>query len=584
MDRAAIVNAASIAAYRQQPDGADPEAVRAYWRDVSLGEWQADRLGWSTGQAEAVAYAAADALVVDGEGMPRHVTGSGPGRRVAAGRIEALRAAGFLSEGAPDETGRRRIEATADGRRALMVWQRWSPAPVSKDKRTEREPLAPLHQGEEARRRAVAAERFLRENRQRRDREWAQLQARFAEQDREDALNAQWREANGIRNAFAKRPAGWTVEVQAEQDRAAAQEAAEAAAREAAHVCEVREPEPQPSPVAVEDRPEPAERDPYRYRYTVDGPQRAERYTGPLAQAEGRMRIDGASAQLTIRTHDAGRHGTARREAAEHLADGYGVTTRRTAPDPATGRVHRHTLTVQGDPLKVARFAADLPALLAAVEATATTAVRQLAHWRRKSETGQRHTERHSADRWRSDRRRWRRICIGHLARWVGPLHEGIRPDPGMPDASENWMHWAPRIAETMAHTIGTDAVRDHMSEALLFAKAVHPDESATAPAQVEDQAAGTGEPQTPTAAVEACAELTAADSAPQVTRAPGAKRVPHRPGSGPRIVRRRRPYGSISTRVRSYRPGPPPRVERRTALPTTPAHRTALSRKATRP
>ncbi|MGW0786145.1 hypothetical protein [Streptomyces sp. NPDC002913] len=110
MDR----TAAAAEAYRLQPE--DPAAARAYWRDVTLGEEQADRLGWSSGQAAAVESAAAGTLVLDRDGAPRHVTGTGPGRRVAAGRIATLRRAGYLTDSEPDATGRRRIEATADGR------------------------------------------------------------------------------------------------------------------------------------------------------------------------------------------------------------------------------------------------------------------------------------------------------------------------------------------------------------------------------------------------------------------------------------------------------------------------------------
>ncbi|WP_143169156.1 hypothetical protein [Streptomyces sp. NBRC 110465] len=303
VDRAAV----AADAYRRQPDSADPEAVRAYWRDVTLGEEQADRLGWSAEQATAVAHAASGSLMLDGEGTARHVTGAGAGRRVAAGRIAALCAAGFLSESAPDGTGRRRIEPTADGRRALMVWQRWSPAPVVKDKRTEREALAPLHQGEEARRRAAAAARRMQEWQRETEAKWAEAEARIAVRRREDELNEQWRQANGIRNPWAKRPAGWTAEAQAEADRAAAEEAAEDAAREAAHVCEVREPEP--ATVPAEPSAAPADVAAlFRHRVTVVGSQSRDRCTQPACRSRRPHPSPYppcGTARLTVRTRPA---------------------------------------------------------------------------------------------------------------------------------------------------------------------------------------------------------------------------------------------------------------------------------------
>ncbi|MGW1666472.1 hypothetical protein [Streptomyces microflavus] len=522
--------AVAAEAYRRQPDSTDPEVVRAYWRDVTLGEEQADRLGWSSGQAAAVEYAAAGTLVLDQDGAPRHVTGAGPGRRVAAGRVAALRTAGYLADSAPDATGRRRIEPTADGRRALEVWQAWTPAPVTMDKRTEADALPPLHQGDEARRRSVAAARSQREWERQRKAAWTALQVQIAADRREDELNQQWRQANGVINPFARRPAGWTPEAQAEADRAAELEAAEAAARDAAHVCETRElpaaEAPQTTAPAAAAASAP---DPYRYRYAVEGPQRADRYTGPLARVEGRMRIHDGAARLTVRTHDAGGHGTLRRQAVEHLTTGYGVRARPAPADPATGRTPRHALDIEGDPLAVARFAADIPAILAAVEATATTGVRQLARWRTRADAGQRWSRQHTPAQWRSRRRYWRRTCIQHLARWVGPLHQGSRPEPGLPDEAQDWTQWAPRVAQELAHTIDPETLRDHMAEALLFAQAV--------PSESDQHAAG-----------------------PVMTSGPetaSTGRAPDRFLGRPRISRRDRPCGSISTRARRRRPTP---------------------------
>src|SRR4051812_8856428 len=205
-------------------------------------------------------------------------------------------------------------------------------------------------------------------------------------------------------------------------------------------------------------------RDPYAYAYRVDGRVHAGPYAGPLAETEGRMGIDG-TAVLTVRVHDAGQHGTTRREAAESLAWGYGVRTRRVYADLLADRLDRHALRIEGDPLAVARFAADLPGLLAAIEDAATAMMRRLAGWMRDSAHGQRWTEYHGPQDWRTERRHWRRAFIRHLADFVGPYAPQV--DAPMPDWSEDWLGIPARIAQAIAPTIDTEAVRDHMAEAL---------------------------------------------------------------------------------------------------------------------
>ncbi|MFF4709576.1 hypothetical protein [Streptomyces sp. NPDC001297] len=361
-------------------------------------------------------------------------------------------------------------------------------------------------------------------------------------------------------------------------------------------------------------------RDPYAYAYVVDGRVPARPYAGALAEPEGRMGIIDGTAVLTVRVHDAGQHGTTRREAAERLAWGYGVRTRRVYADLLADRLDRHALRVEGDPLAVARFGADLPGLLAAIEAAATAMMRRLAGWMRDSAHGQRWTEFHGPQDWRTERRYWRRAFIRHLAAFVGPYAPEV--DAPMPDWSENWLGIPARIAQATAHTIDTGAVRDHMAEALIFAQAVTaepriieptpeprtryasvydaihalqeysqelgdvvttygPDPDAgteldtAAAVAVEDderQDAEADDQVVTAAAVEARAELTEPTTAPQVSALPTDHPAPDRVVAAPRIVRHRRPYGSIRTHTRPQahargrlrppqrRPGPAPR------------------------
>ncbi|MGW1674594.1 DUF6884 domain-containing protein [Streptomyces sp. NPDC002324] len=208
-------------------------------------------------------------------------------------------------------------------------------------------------------------------------------------------------------------------------------------------------------------------------------------YTGALAWAE-RMYADGEYGEVIVRVHDAGQLGTVRREAAERLADGYGVRARRFeegVPFSRQGgrctgedvRVARHALRIEGPVLKVARFVADLPQLLAAIERAATTMMRTLSRWMRDSAHGQRWTDIHDAAHWRTERRYWRRSYIRHLAGWIGPEATDMNDAP-MPDWSENWLHLQARIAQATASTVDVEAARDHMAEALLFAKAARPE------------------------------------------------------------------------------------------------------------
>ncbi|MDQ0762031.1 hypothetical protein [Streptomyces canus] len=127
-------------------------------QDLRLQRAQAAALGWSTGQADLVASAAAGQLHRDFDGTLREVPVPGlPGRIVASHRLPPLVKAGFLTIGEPDETARRPIRVTADGRRAIAVWRRWKPQPVEKNRPEEYEALRPLLHGEQAARLARRA-------------------------------------------------------------------------------------------------------------------------------------------------------------------------------------------------------------------------------------------------------------------------------------------------------------------------------------------------------------------------------------------------------------------------------------------
>ncbi|WP_438297912.1 hypothetical protein [Streptomyces sp. HUAS TT7] len=372
----------------------------------------------------------------------------------------------------------------------------------------------------------------------------------------------------------------------------------------------------------AETTEETAGRDPYAYRYVVEGRVRAARYTGPLAEAEGRMGIDRGTAELTIRVHDAGQHGVLRREVVEALAlDGYGVRTRRVYADLLADRLDRHALTIVGDPLKVARFAADLPGLLAVIEAAAARMLRQLATWLRDSAHGQRWTDQNGTAAWRCERQHWRRVYIRHLARYVALARHDAVTGANAPDWSENWIRLAPALALAHATGIDTEAVRDHMTEALLYANAVHAEPvevEEAAPARVSryatvydaihapvefndeigdvvttygpaadwetemetaDAVAVEEDQEVTAAAVEALAELADAAPAPQLSASPAARPVPSRARTRPRIVIGRRRYGSIDHRARLRDRTRP--LQRASAPPARARRTTPASRKA---
>lgn len=192
-----------------KPPSGEGSTGRGYWLDLGLQESQAARLGWSSAHADAVGWAAAGELFFDSDGMARRVTARsrGRGRRIAAGRVEVLVAAGFLTPGEAVGDGRGPVSLTADGRRALAVWRAHSPAPVARGRRKEREPLAPLLEGKESRRREIARREALRASRRRSKEFAAAWEVYAAARDRKEELDRQWRAENGILNPTRKRPA-----------------------------------------------------------------------------------------------------------------------------------------------------------------------------------------------------------------------------------------------------------------------------------------------------------------------------------------------------------------------------------------
>ncbi|MEU6332832.1 hypothetical protein ABZ851_37145 [Streptomyces sp. NPDC047049] len=384
--------------------------------------------------------------------------------------------------------------------------------------------------------------------------------------------------------------------------------------------------------------------DPFAYRHEVEKspPRRAAPYAGPLAWAEGRMYVDGEYGEVIVRVHDAGQLGNVRREMTERLALNWGVYPRRFEEIVLFSRqggrfcgderrVARHALKITGDALKVARFAADLPGVLAAIERAATAMMRTLGGWIRDSAHGQRWADVHDARHQRVERRWWRRSYMRHLAEWIGPEAPEVEAD--MPDWSEDWLSLCARIAQATAHTVDITAVRDHMTEALLYAKAARPEpreveaepaprtryttvwEAINAPAErcdeIGDVEFHVGDPaelaraaarrdqlaadelagaevieqhdehqeQTAEDQVGAVAELPHPAATPRFTARPaGLRLIAARPSVGGRIAVRRPAYGSISTRGR-HRPPHHPRAGG--TRPPTAAARPTHRRKA---
>lgn len=191
-----------------------PDSPEEYWerREASARHRrQAAALLWSTKQAETIRAAVAGHLFRDdaADAYRRSADRTKTGRRVSGSFLVPLGEAGFLTMGEPGPDGRRLVEATADARQALKVWDLCKPKPAERNHKQERMPLAPLLGGEEATRRH---EELLADD-ERRSRARAVWLASYREEraaeEREARLRDAWARVEGIRNPLSKRPTGW---------------------------------------------------------------------------------------------------------------------------------------------------------------------------------------------------------------------------------------------------------------------------------------------------------------------------------------------------------------------------------------
>ncbi|MBK3638594.1 hypothetical protein JHN52_38255, partial [Streptomyces sp. MBT97] len=206
-DPAETVHAAEETANgTEETEGTRPAET---WRVRARREEQAKALDWSSKHAEVVGWAAAGELIRDADGTPRRVTRPGrTGARVNADRVAVLEAAGYLAT-VPAADGRALVEVTADGRRALLVWETEAPAPVERVRKRERLPLAPLLYGEQWAREREAFRADMERRRVEREQWYAEAEVRWAEEAREERRRKAWALVERITNPFAKRPRGW---------------------------------------------------------------------------------------------------------------------------------------------------------------------------------------------------------------------------------------------------------------------------------------------------------------------------------------------------------------------------------------
>ncbi|MFD5788613.1 hypothetical protein ACFWH1_18570 [Streptomyces sp. NPDC127037] len=172
---------------------------------------QAKALNWSARQADLMDAAGAASLHFGRDGVLRHHPHPGrPGRIVADDRLRPLVDAGLLVITEPYGPGSKRVSITDDGRDALLLWRRWRPTPLQKDRHQEREPLRPLLGGQQAARASRAFSEFTKKLEAKRAELYAAMEQLHAWEDRDARLWDAWARVNGITYRIGrKRPAGW---------------------------------------------------------------------------------------------------------------------------------------------------------------------------------------------------------------------------------------------------------------------------------------------------------------------------------------------------------------------------------------
>jgi hypothetical protein len=176
--------------------------------------WQSEQvraLGWSAGQADLMAAAGSAQLLFDRDGVLRRYPQPGQaGHAIADGRLDPLVKAGFLVVTEPYGPGSKRVSTRVDGRDALLLWRRWRPTPVAKDRKEDRAPLRPLLGGEEAARRGAAFAEDQRKRDAERDALYAAVEELHAWEERDERLWKVWARVQGITYRLGRqRPAGW---------------------------------------------------------------------------------------------------------------------------------------------------------------------------------------------------------------------------------------------------------------------------------------------------------------------------------------------------------------------------------------
>ncbi|MFJ7592512.1 hypothetical protein ACIQZO_35105 [Streptomyces sp. NPDC097617] len=180
-------------------------------RERAWARARANKLGWSTAQADLMAAAAAVQLQYRQDGVLRYFPRPGyAGQPVAEGRLTPLVNAGFLAISEPFGTGYKRVSVTADGREALHLWRVYRPTPGHEGPRMDREALHPLLGGELATSQSAAADEQHRHRLARREVMYAAMEELHAWEARDERLWNVWARVQGITHRLGRsRPVGW---------------------------------------------------------------------------------------------------------------------------------------------------------------------------------------------------------------------------------------------------------------------------------------------------------------------------------------------------------------------------------------